>query len=65
MTNFWDNIRRFPSFLLSVITGFFLTTFYPIFELLKVKNKRLIIVTIILIFIMIILNILRYMLSIN
>nr|YP_009511331.1 hypothetical protein [Gracilariopsis longissima]AXI97208.1 hypothetical protein [Gracilariopsis longissima]UAD89124.1 hypothetical protein [Gracilariopsis longissima] len=65
MTNFWKNIRRFPSFLFSVITGFFLTTFYPIFELLKEKNKRIIIVTIILIFIITILNILRYMLGIN
>nr|YP_009511534.1 hypothetical protein [Gracilariopsis mclachlanii]AXI97411.1 hypothetical protein [Gracilariopsis mclachlanii] len=65
MNNFWNNIKRFPSFFFSVITGFFLTTFYPIFRLLKKKNKRLIIITITLIFILILSTILRYMLDIN
>nr|YP_009298057.1 hypothetical protein Plocam_159 [Plocamium cartilagineum]AOM67995.1 hypothetical protein Plocam_159 [Plocamium cartilagineum] len=40
MKNFWDNISKLPRFFLSVFVGFFLTTIYPIFELLKDKNKR-------------------------
>nr|UAD85671.1 hypothetical protein [Gracilaria edulis] len=37
MKKFWDNINKFPKFLLSVIIGFFLTTFQEIFESLKKK----------------------------
>nr|YP_009294358.1 hypothetical protein Palma_166 [Palmaria palmata]AOM67798.1 hypothetical protein Palma_166 [Palmaria palmata] len=38
MYNFWENIIKFPKFIISVFVGFFLTTIYPIFKLLK--NKR-------------------------
>nr|YP_010195614.1 hypothetical protein LK149_pgp030 [Gracilaria baiana]UAD83011.1 hypothetical protein [Gracilaria baiana] len=65
MTKFWNNINKFPRFLFSVIMGFFLTTFYTIFELLKEKNKRLIISIIIIVFINIIMIILRQMLGIK
>nr|AOM64643.1 hypothetical protein Riqu_164 [Riquetophycus sp.] len=41
MNTFWNNITKFPKFLISVIIGFFLTTLQPIFELLKNKKKRL------------------------
>nr|YP_010197867.1 hypothetical protein LK367_pgp032 [Gracilaria isabellana]UAD86283.1 hypothetical protein [Gracilaria isabellana] len=65
MTKFWNNINKFPRFLFSVIVGFFLTTFYTIFELLKEKNKRLTISIIIVVFIGIITMILRQMLGIK
>nr|YP_009019577.1 hypothetical protein [Gracilaria salicornia]AHH24545.1 hypothetical protein [Gracilaria salicornia]UAD87683.1 hypothetical protein [Gracilaria salicornia] len=65
MTKFWNNISKFPRFLFSVIAGFFLTTFYTIFELLKEKNKRLITSIIIIIFTCIMGLILRQMLGIK
>nr|YP_009122134.1 hypothetical protein [Vertebrata lanosa]AJH65892.1 hypothetical protein [Vertebrata lanosa] len=46
MSNFWVNLYKFPRFLVGVFLGFFLTTFQPIFKLLKNK-KRVIIFTII------------------
>nr|YP_009399998.1 hypothetical protein [Tolypiocladia glomerulata]ARW69817.1 hypothetical protein [Tolypiocladia glomerulata] len=39
MTDFWINLYKFPRFLTSVIIGFFLTTFKPIFRLLKNKKR--------------------------
>nr|YP_009395866.1 hypothetical protein [Herposiphonia versicolor]ARW64846.1 hypothetical protein [Herposiphonia versicolor] len=39
MSNFWVNLYKFPRFLTSVFIGFFLTTFQPIFKLLKNKNN--------------------------
>nr|YP_063569.1 conserved hypothetical plastid protein [Gracilaria tenuistipitata var. liui]AAT79644.1 conserved hypothetical plastid protein [Gracilaria tenuistipitata var. liui] len=65
MNKFWHNLRKFPKFLLSVIAGFFLTTFYTIFELLKEKNKRLTITIIMILIIDIIIMILKRMLDIN
>ncbi|KAI0556510.1 ycf33 (chloroplast) [Gracilaria domingensis] len=65
MTKFLNNINKFPRFLFSVIMGFFLTTFYTIFELLKEKNKRLTISIIIIVFISTITIILRQMLGIR
>nr|YP_010199062.1 hypothetical protein LK147_pgp029 [Hydropuntia urvillei]UAD88511.1 hypothetical protein [Hydropuntia urvillei] len=65
MTRFWDNIKKFPKFIFSVITGFFLTTFYTIFELLKREKKRQIISIIITILISMIILTLRQMLDIN
>jgi len=44
MKKTWENILKFPKFFISVILGFFLTTFQPIFRLLK--NKKLKIITI-------------------
>nr|YP_010198072.1 hypothetical protein LK227_pgp030 [Gracilaria multipartita]UAD86488.1 hypothetical protein [Gracilaria multipartita] len=65
MTKFWNNINKFPRFLFSVIIGFFLTTFYTIFELLKEKDKRLSISITIIVFISMITIILRQMLGIR
>nr|QCI07933.1 hypothetical protein [Pleonosporium borreri] len=47
MYNFWNNLDKFPRFLIATILGFFLTTFQPIFRLLK--NKRLNTITLIII----------------
>nr|YP_009510513.1 hypothetical protein [Gracilaria caudata]YP_010196230.1 hypothetical protein LK014_pgp033 [Gracilaria caudata]AXI96186.1 hypothetical protein [Gracilaria caudata]UAD83627.1 hypothetical protein [Gracilaria caudata] len=65
MTKFWDNIKKFPRFLLSVIAGFFLTTFQTIFELLKEKNKRLTTSIIMITLIGFITIVLRHMLGIK
>nr|UAD84243.1 hypothetical protein [Gracilaria changii] len=65
MNKFWDNINKFSRFIISVIAGFFLTTFYTIFELLKHKNKRLTASIIIITFISLITIILRQMLGVK
>nr|YP_009395458.1 hypothetical protein [Polysiphonia infestans]ARW64438.1 hypothetical protein [Polysiphonia infestans] len=39
MSNFWVNLYKFPRFLIAVFLGFFLTTFQPIFKLLKSKKR--------------------------
>ncbi|WP_366943212.1 DUF751 domain-containing protein [uncultured Thermosynechococcus sp.] len=40
MDTFWNNISKFPKFIISVFIGFFLTTVYPIFKLLKNKKTN-------------------------
>nr|YP_009398980.1 hypothetical protein [Cliftonaea pectinata]ARW68159.1 hypothetical protein [Cliftonaea pectinata] len=40
MSDFWNNLYKFPRFLVGTIIGFFLTTFRPIFKLLKNKNSK-------------------------
>lgn len=40
MLTFWENLYKFPRFLTSVLIGFFLTTFGPIFKQLKSKKDR-------------------------
>nr|ARW69402.1 hypothetical protein [Polysiphonia sp.] len=47
MTNFWTNLYKFPIFLTNVLIGFFLTTFEPIFKLLKSKYSKFIFILII------------------
>nr|YP_009393596.1 hypothetical protein [Bostrychia simpliciuscula]ARW62158.1 hypothetical protein [Bostrychia simpliciuscula] len=42
MSNFWNNLCKFPRFLTSVLVGFFLTTFKPVFKLLKNKKRKII-----------------------
>nr|QVY58046.1 hypothetical protein [Betaphycus gelatinus] len=65
MNNFWNNINKFPRFLIVVFTGFFLTTLKPIFKLLTDKKKKIIGITIITLFVSIIYYILSVMLAIN
>nr|YP_009313580.1 Hypothetical protein ycf33 [Galaxaura rugosa]SCW21834.1 Hypothetical protein ycf33 [Galaxaura rugosa] len=48
MYNFWQNISKFPTFFISVLTGFFLITLYPIFQLLKKQKITIFIISIIL-----------------
>ena len=62
---FWDNIAKFPRFFLSVLTGFFLTIFYPVFMLFKKPVNRFMFITITCIIIVILLKILSKMLDIN
>lgn len=65
MINFWNNTKKFPGFLFSVIAGFFLTTFYPIFELLREANKRVFVISFIVLLISIIIATLRRMAALN
>ena len=41
MSTFWNNINKFPKFIISVFAGFFLTTVYPFFKLLKNKKTAI------------------------
>ena len=65
MNNLLDNIYKFPRFLISIILGFFLTTFQPVFKLLKNKKINKLILLIFLIILTSIYTILRLMLSVN
>nr|WCH56398.1 hypothetical protein [Hypnea sp.] len=63
MNSFWKNIKQFPIFIISVFAGFFLTTIYPFFKLLKNTKQKIITVVIIITIILIIYNTLRLMLG--
>lgn len=39
MNNFWNNVYRFPRFFVSVIIGFFLVTFRPLYKKLKQQKN--------------------------
>ncbi len=61
MSDFWVNLYKFPRFLTSVLIGFFLTTFQPLFKLLKNKNNRLIFSIILVSFIVLFYKIIQIM----
>nr|QCI07471.1 hypothetical protein [Leiomenia cribrosa] len=65
MNTLWKNIIKFPTFAISIITGFFLTTFYPIFKLLKQKKNRVLLTIIIILIIWIIYKTLSLMLGVK
>nr|QCI04882.1 hypothetical protein [Bornetia secundiflora] len=65
MYNFWDNIYKFPRFLIATILGFFLTTLKPIFKLLKNKKTSIIIITILTTIIITLYLIIKLMLGLN
>nr|YP_009541687.1 hypothetical protein [Synarthrophyton chejuense]AYR05696.1 hypothetical protein [Synarthrophyton chejuense] len=65
MNIFWDNILKFPRFFISVLMGFFLTTFNPFFELLRHKKNRFIYILSISFFIIAFSRILKLMLALN
>ena len=65
MQTFWSNIQKFPRFIIGVIIGFFLTTFYPIFQLLNTKKQNLLIYTFFLLVFYCIYIILKLMLDIK
>nr|YP_009332637.1 conserved hypothetical plastid protein Ycf33 [Membranoptera weeksiae]YP_009332857.1 conserved hypothetical plastid protein Ycf33 [Membranoptera tenuis]AHZ94651.1 conserved hypothetical plastid protein Ycf33 [Membranoptera weeksiae]AKL79113.1 conserved hypothetical plastid protein Ycf33 [Membranoptera tenuis] len=58
---FWNNLYKFPRFLVAVLVGFFLTTFQPIFKLLKNKKQKVIFTVITITIIRIIYLILKIM----
>nr|QCI06456.1 hypothetical protein [Dictyurus purpurascens] len=65
MYNFWNNIYKFPRFLIAVFIGFFLTTFQPIFKLLKNKKSTVIFLTTIISIISLIYLVLKKMTGLN
>lgn len=65
MRIFWDNVTKFPRFFLSVLAGFFLTIFYPIFMLFKKPVNKFMFITITCIIIVMLLRILNKMLDIS
>nr|QCI09148.1 hypothetical protein [Inkyuleea mariana] len=65
MDTFWSNLNKFPRFLISVLIGFFLTTFQPIFELLQERNKRFISIMVLCLCFSILYKTLKLMLALN
>ena len=65
MNTFWNNILKFPRFFISVLMGFFLTIFKPIFESLRSPHKSLILLTILSALFVCIIQILKLMLALN
>nr|QCI04700.1 hypothetical protein [Apoglossum ruscifolium] len=63
MDNFWNNLYKFPRFLIAVFLGFFLTTFKPIFKLLKNKKRQIIFIIINILIIMILYITLKLMMN--
>ena len=61
MSEFWQNLYKFPRFLISVLIGFFLTTLEPIFKQLKNKKRKITIIVITAIFIGIVYTIIKKM----
>lgn len=65
MYTFWDNLNKFPRFLIATLVGFFLTTFEPISKLLKNKKTAIVILNLIIIIVSTLYLILRMMLGLN
>nr|ARW60277.1 hypothetical protein [Laurencieae sp.] len=65
MSSFWQNLHKFPRFLISVLIGFFLTTFRSIFKQLKNKKSRIGLIIIAVIIIRTIYTIIRKMTGIE
>nr|YP_009398329.1 hypothetical protein [Thaumatella adunca]ARW67515.1 hypothetical protein [Thaumatella adunca] len=65
MSNFWVNLYKFPRFLISVLIGFFLTTFQPVFKLLKNKKRKILFIILIAIIIRICYTIIKIMTGIK
>nr|YP_010986316.1 hypothetical protein UYL67_pgp104 [Pachymeniopsis lanceolata]WOL37234.1 hypothetical protein [Pachymeniopsis lanceolata] len=65
MNSFWKNITKYPKFLISIITGFFLTTFYPIFKLLTTNKNRFLFIIILNLILIVLYYTVRLMLDVN
>ena len=62
---FWENISKFPRFFISVLVGFLLTIFKPIFESFKKTKTQLVFGITISVMTTLLLCILREMLGLN
>nr|YP_010951612.1 Ycf33 [Laurencia catarinensis]WMP12551.1 Ycf33 [Laurencia catarinensis] len=47
MSSFWENLDKFPRFLISVLAGFFLTTFKTFFKQLKNTKSKISLIVVI------------------
>nr|SCW23057.1 Hypothetical protein ycf33 [Nemalion sp. H.1444] len=63
MHTFWDNIWRFPKFIISVFLGFFLTAVYPIFQLSKNRKISYLVLATLLLIIITLYLVLKLMLN--
>nr|YP_010988234.1 hypothetical protein UYM82_pgp145 [Rhodochorton tenue]WOK79430.1 hypothetical protein [Rhodochorton tenue] len=63
MNIFWDNISRFPRFVISVFIGFFLTTVNPVFRLLTNEKTNYLISALLIVFSLSLYVILKLMLG--
>nr|BBK20363.1 ycf33 protein [Cryptomonas curvata] len=65
MSDFWDNILRFPRFFISSTLGLILTIIGPFFNLLKSPQTSLILFSIILIIVIFLFLTLKAMLNLD
>ena len=63
MNDFWNNIFRYPRFLISSLTGLILVILTPFRNLLKVKKLRIFFITLITLLLISLYTILKNMLS--
>ena len=61
MLSFWENLYKFPRFLITVFIGFFLTTFRPIFKQFKSQKSKISIIILTTLIIGIVYTIIRKM----
>lgn len=65
MNTFWNNIFQFLRFFLSVLIGFFLTTFSAFFESLNNPKQSIITIIVISLGTLVLLQTLKLMLALN
>ena len=63
MDNFWNNLRRYPSFFISSFTGLIFVILTPLKKLFKIPKLRVIALLFIIIFLVSLYTILRTMLA--
>jgi len=63
MDNFWNNIRRYPSFFISSFTGLILVILTPLKKLFKIPKLRVIAFLFVILFLISLYTILKTMLA--
>jgi hypothetical protein len=63
MDNFWNNLRRYPSFFISSFTGLILVILTPLKKLFKIPKLRVIALLFIILFLISLYTILKTMLA--
>jgi len=63
MDNFWNNIRRYPSFFISSFTGLILVILTPLKKLFKIPKLRAIALLFVILFLISLYTILKTMLA--
>ena len=63
MDNFWNNIRRYPSFFISSFTGLILVILTPLKKLFKIPKLRVIALLFVILFLISLYTILKTMLA--
>jgi uncharacterized membrane protein len=63
MDNFWNNIRRYPSFFISSFTGLILVILTPLKKLFKIPKLRVFALLFVILFLISLYTILKTMLA--